>query len=471
VLSEGMSCYRGVKLSLFDRAPGKKHLALPALQRLFLGKYAICALLILVAVRLCQSSSAFQPVRGITLTVAGFGYQAAEKLSSEGLSEFIRNTGIQVQFLPSWGNSADQLSLILKTLGRHFSTPDVYLIDVIWPGTLHQHLLDLGPYLLAAGLANDPGRYLPELLKNDTVAGRIVSLPFYVNAGMLFFRTDLLRKYGYRRPPSSWDEMQKMAARIQRGERAAGHNSFWGYIWQGGAYEGLTCNALEWQASFGGGRIIEPDGAIRVNNRQAASAFRMAAGWVGSISPPSVVSYTESDSLNVFRSGNAAFMRYWSSGYRANQAAGSQVRGRFNVTQLPAGPGGRAQTVGGFQLAVSRYSAHSKEAAELVEYLTSNKVQKLRVVQEGYLPAISQLYSDTDVLEAVPEAKVLRSARRESWVARPSSIAGAKYSTISRDYYETVHRILTGQESPEQALDELEKRLVALKINARSGDR
>jgi trehalose/maltose transport system substrate-binding protein len=141
------------------------------------------------------------------------------------------------------------------------------------------------------------------------------------------------------------------------------------------------------------------------------------------------------------------------------------------VTQLPAGPGGRAQSVGGFQLAVSRYSAHSREAAKLVEYLTSNKVQKLRVVQEGYLPTVSQLYSDTDVLVAVPEAKVFRNARRESWVARPSSIAAAKYSTLSRDYYDTVHRILTGQASPERALDELEKRLVGLRINARSGDR
>jgi trehalose/maltose transport system substrate-binding protein len=125
--------------------------------------------------------------------------------------------------------------------------------------------------------------------------------------------------------------------------------------------------------------------------------------------------------------------------------------------------------VGGFQLAVSRYSAHFREAAELVEYLTSNKVQKSRVLREGYLPTVSQLYSDTDVLEAVPEAKVLRNARRESWVARPSSIAGAKYSALSRDYYQAVHQILTRQASPEKALEELEKTLVALRINARSG--
>ena len=468
LISWPRGCYRGVKLSLSDQVgPGKKCLAQSALQRLFLGKYPLCALLILAAVlRLCEPSFAREPTRNITLTVAGFGYQAAQKLSSAGLREFIRNTGIHVQFLPSWGNSADQLGVILRTLDRHFGTPDVYLIDVIWPGTLHQHLLDLSPYL-----HHDSGQYLPELLKNDTVAGRIVSLPFYLNTGMLFYRTDLLRKYGYRQPPASWDQLEKMAAHIQQGERAAGHSSFWGYVWQGGAYEGLTCNALEWQASFGGGRIVDRDGTIHVNNSQTASAFRMAAGWVGSISPPSVVSYTEADSLNVFRSGNAAFMRYWSSGYRANQAADSEVRGRFDVTQLPTGPGGRAQSVGGFQLAVSRYSTHPREAAELVEYLTSNQIQRSRALQEGYLPTVTQLYSDTDVLEAVPEAKVFRNARRESWIVRPSSIAAAKYSTLSKDYYETVHQILMGQSSPEKALNDLERALADLRINAGSSDR
>lgn len=440
------------------------HSAKPRLQRLFLGKYLFCALLaIAAAVPLARPSFAPQPAKNVTLTVAGFGYQAAEQLQAEGLKEFIRNTGIQVQFLPAWGNSADQLGVILRTLDRHFSTPDVYLIDVIWPATLHQHLLDLRPYL-----KSDPSQYLPELLKNDTVAGRIVSLPFYLNAGMLFYRTDLLKKYGYRQPPASWQELEKMALHIQRGERAAGHSPFWGYVWQGASYEGLTCNALEWQASFGGGRIVAPDGTIQVNNPQTANAFRMAARWVGSISPPSIISYSESDSLNLFRSGNAAFMRYWSSGYRTTQAPGSQVRGHFNVTELPAGPAGRAQIVGGFQLAVSRYSAHPREAAQLVEYLTSSKIQRSRAIEEGYLPTISELYSDVDLLDVVPEATVFRSASRDSWIARPSAIAAAKYSALSKNYYETVHRILTGQSSPEAALSDLQQALADLKINAAS---
>ena len=75
-----------------------------------------------------------------------------------------------------------------------------------------------------------------------------------MNIGMLYYRRDLVDKYGYRRPPTTWSELEAMAARIQKGERAAGKTKFWGYVWQGAAYEGLTCNALEWQTSSGAGR-------------------------------------------------------------------------------------------------------------------------------------------------------------------------------------------------------------------------
>ena len=154
---------------------------------------------------------------------------------------------------------------------------------------------------------------IPALLQNDTVRGKPGRrLPLYVNVGMLYYRTDLLKKYGYEKPPIDWDQLETMSAKVQLGERAAGNPDFWGYVWQGAAYEGLTCDALEWQESFGGGNIIEPDGTISVNNPRSVQAFRKAAGWVGTISPKSVLTYTESDSLAVFRAGNAAFLRHWS---------------------------------------------------------------------------------------------------------------------------------------------------------------
>jgi trehalose/maltose transport system substrate-binding protein len=420
-----------------------------------------CRLLTLaVLIGVCRLSLAPRGiVRGITLTVAGFGYQAAERLSGEGLADFVRRTGIHAEFIPSWGTSANQLALILRTLKNHYPTPDVYVIDMIWPGTLQRDLLDLTPYL-----DDDSRAHLPEVLRNDRVNGRIVSLPLYVNTGLLYYRTDLIKKYGYQRPPATWKELERMAARIQSGERAAGHRAFWGYVWQGGAYEGLTCNALEWQTSFGGGRIIEDDGTISVNNPRTAKALGEAAAWVGSISPPSVLTYTEADSLNAFRSGNAAFLRYWSSGFRSNRRADSAIKGRFDVTLLPAGPHGRAQTTGGFELAVSRYSAHQREAAELVVYLTGSKVQKSRAIREGYLPTIPRLYRDPEILDAVPEASVVERAGRKSWISRPSSIAGQKYSDVSKSYYLAVHRILSHQCLPREGLADLEKELVNLRL-------
>lgn len=404
--------------------------------------------------------------RPITLTLAGFGYQAERQLASEGLNDFVHDTGIRVEFIPSWGASADQFALIQDTLKRHFRTPDVFLIDLIWPGTLQHNLLDLSSYL-----KDETRSQLPVLLKSATIEGRVVSVPLYVNTGLLYYRTDLLNKYGYRHPPGTWSELEKMSRRIQKGERAAGQRAFWGYVWQGRAYEGLTCNALEWQASFGGGSIIEADGTISANNPRAAKAIGMAASWIDSISPPSVLSYMEGDSLNVFRSGNAAFMRYWSSGSHSLRASGSKVAERFGVASLPAGPGRRAQTMGGFQLGVSRYSAYPGEAIELIRYLANEKAQKARALQDGYLPAIADLYKDPEVLKAVPEAQVVERAGQKIWVLRPSSIAAEKYSVVSKDYYEAIHRILSGHCRPEEGLHDLEKELLNLNLNAGSGNR
>jgi trehalose/maltose transport system substrate-binding protein len=268
-----------------------------------------------------------------------------------------------------------------------------------------------------------------------------------------------LSKYGYSRPPSTWDELETMAAKIQQGERAAGNQAFWGYVWQGAAYEGLTCNALEWQASFGGGRIIEPDGTISVNNPHARQALEKAARWVGSISPPSVLSYTESDSVNAFRAGNAAFLRHWSGGLPP-RSGDSPTKTPFAAALLPAGPHGRAQTMGGFHLAVSRYSPFPREAAQLVMYLTGGTVQLRRALAHGALPTLPRLYRDPALLASLPYAAKLREAGDEEWVARPSTIAGSNYAEVSRAYFEAVHQILSRETTAAAALPVLEKRLV-----------
>src|SRR5207249_6099215 len=147
----------------------------------------------------------------------------------------------------------------------------------------------------------------------DTVGGKLVAMPWFGDFGLLYYRTDLLKKYGYKAPPKTWSDLFKMAAKIQAGERKT-NSSFSGFVFQGNAYEGLTCDALEWIASAGGGHYID-NGKVTINNTKAANILNTIRGWVGNITPRGVTSYQEEDARNAFDAGNAAFMRNWPYAY------------------------------------------------------------------------------------------------------------------------------------------------------------
>jgi trehalose/maltose transport system substrate-binding protein len=338
--------------------------------------------------------------------------------------EFTAETGIAVNLLPGPETAVEQLRLWRKLLGEGRETlhsyPDVFGIDVIWPGVLAEDLVDLKPYV-----AQDVSAYFPELIANFTVNGRLIALPKGIDIGLLYYRTDLLKRYGLNAPPRSWDDLERMALRIQQGERAKGNKNFWGFVWQGAVSEALTCNALEWQASEGGGRVIEPDGGITVNNARAFGAWERAARWVGSISPPGVTTYQEQDAMNLWLSGGAAFMRNWTGNYVISESDASLVKNKFDVTILPRGQAGHAEAFGGDGYAVSRRSLHRKEAIQLVRYLCGRNVQALLARVLNAPPTLRQLYQDPNLLKDNPQFRHVQQAVHEGLVARPSTVTGA----------------------------------------------
>jgi trehalose/maltose transport system substrate-binding protein len=233
-------------------------------------------------------------------------------------------------------------------------------------------------------------------------------------------------------------------------------------VWQGAAAEALTCNALEWQAAEGGGQIIEEDGTISVNNPHAIGAWQRAARWVGSISPPSVVGYEEWDALNVWVAGDAAFMRGWPTAYLDSHAAESPIRDRFDVGLLPGGRARRVGTLGGAALAVSRFSAHPREALELVRYLSSSDVQTKRSRVFSQPPTLPDLYELPAVLEPNPRFALLSQAFRTGIVQRPSGVTGKKYHDVTNAYIKAVHSVLTRETSGPEAAAALENELVRI---------
>jgi trehalose/maltose transport system substrate-binding protein len=421
------------------------------------GKIAGSACMVLLSLlpQGCARPAVHEPVT-LTLLDQEWTTKTFSERRQEELQQFTRETGIQVKLLPSPEAVREQLTFWRESLARGASGPDVYGLDVIWPGMLAEYFIDLKPYF-----ENEISAHFPAIVASYIVDNKLVAIPHYGNIGVLYYRTDLLRQYGYGAPPKTWDELERMAARIQAGERAKGRTDFWGFVWQG-AGEGLTCNALEWQASDGGGRIIEADKTISVKNPQAIRAWQRAARWVGSISPPGVVGYKEWDSLNAWITGDAAFMRNWPIASVDSQAAGSPIRDKFDIALLPGGKAGRVGTLGGSGLAVSRFSAHPREALELVRFLTRKDVlvQRSRVLSQP--PTLPELYDLAEVREYNPRFDLLNQAFRTGIVLRPSNITGKNYDVIADAYIQALHSVLTGQKRASEAAAALETELVRI---------
>jgi trehalose/maltose transport system substrate-binding protein len=418
--------------------------------RLYLS--APLGVLLILAPAACGRRTVGEPATVAFLDIGPSKNREYAEWTQQALEGFQRETGVVVRRLPAPESSDEQLVFERQLLEGGATTPDVYIIDAIWPGMLVDHFLDLRPRL-----GSEAARHFPALVANNVVHGRLVAMPYHANVGILFFRTDLLREYGYASPPSTWPELEGMAATIQKGERAKGNGDFWGYVWQGAPYEGLTCNALEWQASSGGGRIVEDDGTISVNNPRAVEAWERAASWVGTISPPEVVGYREAEAQDVWRAGKAAFMRSWP---YLRPDRGSRVRGRFDITFVPGGAQGHAMVLGENALAVSRYSKHVDEAIALVKYLSRRDVQLSRARMTSLPPTIPDLYDDPELLRESPYYTPLKEVFLGGAVSRPSSVTGRKYAEVSRAYFRAVHSVLTRQEKAAAAAAALERELV-----------
>lgn len=358
------------------------------------------------------------------------------------VAKFQDATGCTVNRTSGPESATERLAQYQQLLAAQASDVDAMMIDVIWPGILAQHAADL-----SGAIGWQGAEYFERIVANNTVGGKLVGIPWYTDAGILYYRTDLLEKHGFEAPPQTWTELEEMATAIQEGER--GDNpDFYGFVWQGSAYEGLTCDALEWQYSNGGGVIVEEDLTVSVNNPQAIAAFERAKGWVGTISPQGVTTYKEEDARGVWQAGNAAFMRNWPYAYSLGQTPDSAVRDKFDVTQLPMGDGENAthaDCLGGWQIMVSAYSENQDAATAFAQFLTSVELQRSLAIEQSRLPTIVSLYDDADVLAANPFFGALKDVFQGGAVARPSTVTSDLYNDVSTAYFTAVNEILTGQ--------------------------
>jgi trehalose/maltose transport system substrate-binding protein len=404
----------------------------------------------------------FLPVLLISTVLASFSAKAVEITITCGPSgsdvEFClkhaqawaAKTGNTVKNFSPPTSATEKLALYRQLFAAKSGDIDVVQIDTVWPGLLKDHLIDLKPY--SKGVEAE---HFPAIVANNTVNGKLMGMPWYTDAGMLYYRTDLLKKYGLR-VPQTWEELTQTAAKVQAGERANSAKDFHGFVFQAKAYEGLTCNALEWVGGHGGGTVVNANGEITIRNAEAAKALNLAASWIGTISPTGVLNYEEEEARGVFQNANALFMRNWPYAWSLLQKNDSLVKGKVGVAKLPGTPS--AAALGGWQLGVSKYSKHQAIAADLVMYMTSASVQKTRAIHGSFNPTLPALYKDKEVLAANEFMGALEEVFANS-VARPTTATGLKYPQVSQSFWNAAHEVMSKRTTGEEAVAKLESRL------------
>jgi multiple sugar transport system substrate-binding protein len=361
-------------------------------------------------------------------------------------------TAVEVVRQPS---STDQRKQgLVISLAAEQPDPDVFLMDVIWLDQFVRSdwLQPLDPFFAQSGFKVAP--FFKEVVDAvDRYAGRTYALPVFLDVGLLYYRRDLLEKHGFSEPPRTWQDLLRQALNVQAAERRD-NPGFNGFLWQGAQYEGLVCTFLEFTASNGGG-IMHGDGVRldRVANRTALRFMRDLIRKHG-ISPRNT--YTdmrEEEVRRAFQRGDALFERNWLYAWSLHQQAGSAVRGRTGLVGLPYFKGGQSvAALGGWHIGISRHADRPAEAWELVRYILSHAAQKKLVLNLGWFPGRSDIYTDPDVLEKMPHASLVQRIVSNA-VSRPHL---PYYDQVSDVIQRAVNACLAGKLTPEVALQRMQ---------------
>jgi len=325
---------------------------------------------------------------------------------------------------------------------------DVVSLDVIWV-----------PEFARAGWLRDLTNILPEGKRKDffpgpmeavTYKNTVYAIPWYIDAGVLYYRKDLLDKYKFT-PPKTWQELVKAAQYITSKEKG-----MYGFIWQGKQYEGLVCNVLEYIWSNGGD--VLKDGRPVINSPEDIQALGFMRDLITKykVTPDLVTTSIEEPTRHIFGDGKAVFLRNWPYAWNIFENKNSSVKGKVGVSTLPSFPGHEsASTLGGWQLGINKYSKHPEAAEKLIRFLTSADSQKRLALTIGYKPTRKSLYNDKDLIKEQPFTISLYDIFMK---ARPRPVSPF-YMNMTQVMQSEFSAVISGIRTPKEALDSAQKQI------------
>jgi trehalose/maltose transport system substrate-binding protein len=317
---------------------------------------------------------------------------------------------------------------------------DIVYCDVVWVPKFAAAgwLLDLTDRLSAA----DRDDFLQADLEGGTYNGRLYRIPAFTDAGLLYYRSDLVR-----RPPETFQDVVNAASQLTNADRT-------GYLWQGKQYEGLVTNYLEVLWGYGG-EWITLDRRVLLESEEALEALKFLKSSLGTISPPGVTTYTEEETRNLFQNGRSIFMRNWFYVWALVDQPNSKLKGKVAFVPMVHGPRGTpAATLGGWGFAVSRFSPSPNAAWDFVEFATRPEQLQQLYSKAGRIPARKRLVPEefrAIVANARPRPRIPEYAQVSDILQRWVSAALAGIATPEdalRNAARETRAVLSGSSSP-----------------------
>jgi trehalose/maltose transport system substrate-binding protein len=333
---------------------------------------------------------------------------------------------------------------------------DVIIGDVIWPAQFAANgwVADLTDRF------TDADEFLPGPMQAATYEDKIYAVPWYTDAGLLYYRQDLLEKAGYSGPPATWDELQEMAEKVKQDEGIPN-----GFVFQGAEYEGGVCNGLEYIRTHGGD-VLDPDDPSKVIIDSPGSTAGLAT-WrsmlESGVAPQAVLQYKEDESSAPFLNDEAVFIRNWPYFYALlgtpdyPKVKPEQV----GITPIPvAEEGGQSySTLGGWNFLINAASDKQDQAWEVIRFMTAPEQLITNAKLGSKLPTRQSLYDEPEVTDNVPVARLGKEAIIQNSTPRPVS---PFYSDISLELAAGFNSTLAGDTSPEDAVKTLQEEIQSI---------
>jgi multiple sugar transport system substrate-binding protein len=285
--------------------------------------------------------------------------------------------------------------------------------------------------------------------------GKLYAAPYLTDAGLLYYRKDLLDAAGITSPPKTWDELKADCQKVI--PQSGGANCYAGQFEK---YEGLTCNFSE-AVDSAGGAVVNEQGKPVVDSPEAKKGLDfLVNGFKDGTIPKEAITYKEEEGRRAFQDGKLIFHRQWPYQYaKANATDGSsKVAGKFSVAPIPGLTGPGKATLGGHNLAISKFAKNKGSALEFIKFMTTESEEKLHLQKTSEAPVYASLYDDPELVKQFPYMPVLRDAVNAAQ-ARPKIV---KYGDATTAMQDAAYAAMTGTKTSDAALKELQTKLSSI---------